>query len=376
MTITKPDPTTPGESKIEPVRTAIMGCGMIARGYHMSLQHYSEIKLVGAADLLPERAAEFGRDWRLPSYASPEELLADSNVELVLNLTTATEHAKVVRRCLEAGKSVYTEKPLSHCRDDAMQLIALASEKGLRLASAPSTFMGEAQQTASKLLREGRLGRVRLVYAEVNHGRVEAWHPAPQQFYECGLLFDMGPYPLTMLASIFGPVNSVEVLERTLLPERCTRDGAKFSIPKPDFVLALLTYASGPLVRLTICGYADSLKKQGEMVEFHGDEASLSLSHSGRFDAEIELAPFNQGYQRVELLQKPENLHPITGMDYARGPIDLAVAMREGRPHRASAEMAGHIIDVMESIEEASRRHSIVEVKSVFSPPEPMSWAC
>jgi predicted dehydrogenase len=372
---TKPPAGPVGQAKVEPIRAAIIGCGMIARGYYLSLQHYPEVELVGAADLLPYKATEFAEERDLRPYTSPEELLADDSIELVIDLTASTAHADTVRKCLEAGKNVYSEKPLAQCHDDAAQLIVLAREKGLRLASAPSTFIGEAQQTAAKLLREGRLGKVRLIYAELNHGRVESWHPAPQPFYECGLLFDVGPYPLTMLASIFGPIRHVEALERMLLPERRTLDGTTFGIPKPDFVLALLEFESGPVARLTVCGYADSFKKQGEMVEFHGDEASLYVSNSGRFDAAIGLAPFNQAYQPIELLREPENLFPITGMDYARGVVELAAAMREGRPHRASAEMAAHIIDVMACIEEAARRGSPVEVRSVFSLPEPMPWA-
>ena len=375
MTATTPATNAIGGAKVEPVRAAIIGCGMIARGYYLSLQHYPEVNLVGAADLLPEKAVEFAEKRDLRPYTSPDDLLADDSLELVIDLTVATAHTKVVGRCLEAGKNVYTEKPLAQCYEDAAQLVALAREKGLRLASAPATFMGEAQQTTAKLLREGRLGKVRLVYAEINHGRVESWHPTPQPFYECGLLFDMGPYPLVMLAGSFGPVKRVEVLDRVVLPERCTLDGMTFSIPKPDFVLALLEFESGLLARLTICGYADWFKKQGQSVEFHGDEASLYVSHSGRFEAGVEFAPFNHGYQPVELLREPENLNPITGMDCARGVVDLAVAMREGRPHRASAEMAAHIIDVMASIEEAAHRGAAVEVKSVFSPPEPMPWA-
>jgi predicted dehydrogenase len=361
--------------KRKPVRAGIIGCGMIAHAYHASLQHYSEIELVGVADLLPDKAAQFGEELALPSYASPEGLLSDDSIELVFNLTTTTAHSEVLRKCLAAGKSVYTEKPLSLLRDDAQEIIALAKQNGLRLASAPATFMGEAQQTTAKLIRQGRLGQVRLVYAEVNHGRVESWHPAPQQFYECGLLFDMGPYPLTLLASMFGPVSRVEAAEQTLLPERHARSGSSFSIPKPDFVVALLVYASGPVARLTVCGYVDRLKKQGQVVEFHGDEGSISLSHSGRFDATVEIAPFNQIYQPVDLLRQPENLFPITGMDYARGPIDMALAMREGWQHRASAEMAAHVIDVMASIEEAGRQGTPVEVKSTFTPPEPLPWA-
>ena len=373
--VTKPDTGPISQAKVEPIRAAIIGCGMIARGYYLSLQHYPEVELVGAADLLPDKATEFAEKRNLRPFRSPEELLADDSIDLVIDLTPATAHAETVRKCLAAGKNVYSEKPLALCHADAAQLIALAREKGLRLASAPSTFMGEAQQTSAKLLREGRLGKVRLIYAEINHGRVESWHRAPQPFYECGLLFDVGPYPLVMLASIFGSVRRVEALQRTLLPERRTLEGTIFSIPKADFVLALLEFESGLLARLTVCAYADPFKKQGEMVEFHGDEASLYVSNAGRFDAAIELAPFNQAYQPIELVREPENLLPITGVDYARGVVDLAVAMREGRPHRASAEMAAHIVDVMACIEEAARCGSPVEVRSVFSLPEPMPWA-
>jgi predicted dehydrogenase len=360
---------------VKPVRAGLIGCGVIASRYVPSLAPYSDIELAGVADCLGEKASAFAEKHGLRAYPSVDALLADKSVELTIDLTPATTHAEVVGRCLDAGKHVFTEKPLALEYGRARELVERATAKGLRLGSAPGTFMGEAQQTAARQIREGRLGRVRLVYAEINHGRVESWHPRPKPFYECGLLFDMGPYPLVLLCSIFGPARRVAVMSRVLLPERRTRDGEVFSIERPDFLVALIDFEAGPLARLTICGYADWWKKEGEIVEFHGDDASLFVAHSGRADAEVEFAEFNHLYEAVELARQPVNIDPLTRMEYSRPLIDMARAMREGRPHRASGEMAAHIVEIMDATYRAIDSGVPVDITSTFSPPAPMEWA-
>ncbi|MBC7870017.1 MAG: Gfo/Idh/MocA family oxidoreductase, partial [Chitinophagaceae bacterium] len=154
---------------------AIIGCGNIAKGYGTTLKPHEHIALVGAADLDPQRAVEFTKEFGGTAYESVEALLADPTVDLIINLTIHHAHAEIITQCLNAGKHVFSEKPLALTYHEANTLVKLAESKGLRLGCAPITFLGEAQQSAWKAIREGQFGTVRVAYAEVNWARIEKW---------------------------------------------------------------------------------------------------------------------------------------------------------------------------------------------------------
>lgn len=359
-----------GESAPARVRVGIVGCGMIAGPYVRTLRPYAQVELAGVASRTPGKCSAFAEEHGLRAYESVAALLADESIDLILDLSGQDAHAQVVASCLDAGKHVYCEKPLALDYAQAERLVARARSAGLRLGAAPSTFMGEAQQTAAKIVREGRLGTVRIVYAEINHGRAEVWHPNPLAFYACGPLFDMGPYALVLLTSIFGPVARVQAWERLLLPDRRTKDGTAFRLEKPDFVVALVEFREGPLARLTVNYYVDWWKKEGELMEFHGDRGSLCLSHMSVFGAGLEYADYGKPYEAVTLVREP-----FQGIEWGRGVVDMVDAMREGRPHRATGEQAAHVVEIMCAIDESAASRQPVEVRSAFPLPEPMEWA-
>ena len=353
-----------------PVRIGVIGCGVIAGPYVRSLRPYPQLELAGVASRTRMRCAAFADEHGLRAYESVAELLADDGVDLVLDLSAQDAHAQVVASCLDAGKHVYCEKPLALDYAQAAGLVARARSGGLRLGSAPSTFLGEAQQTAARVIREGRLGKVRVVYAEINHGRIESWHPSPAPFYACGPLFDMGPYPLTLLTGMFGPVARVQAWQRFLLRERVAKDGTTFRLQKPDFTVALVEFRDGPLARLTVNYYADWWKKEGEIVEFHGDRGSLCLSHVSAFNAGLEYADYGKPYEAVALLREP-----FQGIEWGRGVVDMVDALLEDRPHRATGEQAAHVIEVICAIDESAATGRAIEMTSTFTPPAPMEWA-
>ena len=261
---------------------AILGCGNIAEAYAQNLSTYSPIDLIGMADLEPQRAEALAAKFGCRAYPSLEAMLADDAVDLVVNLTIHHAHQETTTRCLEAGKHVHSEKPLALTYEGAQALVELARQKGLRLGCSPYTYMGEAQQTAWKLIREGRLGPIRVVYAEVNWGRIEAWHPAPGPFYQVGALFDVGVYPLTLLTTIFGPARKVWAYGTVLHPDRVTQEGVPFHIETPDFVVALVELENGPLIRLTTDFYVSRRSSKQDGVEFHGDQSVRRESHIGQ----------------------------------------------------------------------------------------------
>ncbi|MDQ4076766.1 MAG: Gfo/Idh/MocA family oxidoreductase [Chloroflexota bacterium] len=351
------------------VRVAIVGCGNIAGPYAKDLQRYPHVELVGVTDLELPRAATLADEHGCRAYPSVEALLADEAVDLVVNLTIHHAHYAVTTQFLEAGKHVYSEKPLAMRYDEARELVELARQKGVRLGCSPFTWMGEAQQTAWKQIREGRLGTVRLAYAEVNWGRIESWHPAPGPFYQVGALWDVGVYPLTLLTTIFGPARRVWSYGKVLYPDRVTKQGTPFHVETPDFVVTVLELESGVVVRLTTNFYVTTRSKQTG-VEFHGDLGSLYLSSWQNFDAAVEFAEFNKPYEPIPLLEEaPE------GTPWGRGAAEMAAAMLEGRPHRATGEQAAHVVEILSAAAESMRTSDPVPVSSSFTRPAPMEWA-
>ncbi len=348
----------------------IVGCGNIAGPYAKDLSTYPHVHLSGAIDIDPPRADKFAREFNCRAYPTLEALLDDPAIDLVANLTIFNAHQSVTTQCLQAGKHVYSEKPLALTYADTQQLIALAAERNLRLGCAPFTFMGEAQQTAWKWIREGRLGRVRLAYGEVNQGRIETWHPEPVPFYGVGVLFDVGIYPLSLLTTIFGPVRQVWGYGKIVCGERETRSGVPFRIERPDFAMLMLEMAGGQLARVTANYYAGNLTKQGVSLEFHGDRGSLYLGSWYSADAAVEFEEYNQPYHAVPLARQPDS-----PFHWGRGVAEMAEAMLAGKPHRASAEQAAHLVETICGAVESMRIGKPVPVCSEFQPPAPMDWA-
>lgn len=353
-----------------PMKIAIAGCGNIATRYASDLKTYPEITLAGVFDVDHARAAAFGAEHGAAAYASYDDLLADPDIGLVVNLTSFQAHYAITAAALNAGKHVYSEKPLALTYADACALRDLATSKGLRLGCSPFTLMGEALQTMWREVRAGRLGNVRVVYAEVNHGRIETWHPAPEAFYEVGPLFDVGVYPLVVVTAVFGAARRVLAYGTTLLPERQTKDGRPFAVGKPDFVVALLELASGVVVRLTTNFYVEGSTRQGEGLELHGDAGSLHLPSWFSADGEVFYAPFKGEYAAVPLVRPAES-----EAHWGKGAHDMVLALREGRPHRCSAEQATHLTEILEAVSQSIASGQPVMLESTFAPPQPMGWA-
>lgn len=347
----------------------IIGCGNIAGPYARDLARYDTIELHGVADLDASRAEQLAAEVGCKAYASPEALLADAAIDLVVNLTIHHAHTAVTTQCLEAGKHVHSEKPLSLTYQEAKGLVDLAEAKGLRLGCSPFTYMGEAQQTAWKTINEGRLGPVRVAYAEVNWGRIESWHPNPGPFYDVGALWDVGVYPLTMLTTIFGPARKVMAYGRVLHPDRTTKEGVDFHIDTPDFVTAAIELANGTLVRLTTNFYVGHHSKQSG-IEFHGDLGSVHISSWQNFDATVEFAEFGGQYEPVPYVKTPHK-----GTEWGRGALDMAQAIQENRPHRATGKQAAHIVEILEATSTSLQSGQAVEVTGEFDQPALMDWA-
>jgi len=357
---------------VDPLGIGIVGTGNIAEGYARDmLTHHQEIHLVAATDLDPVRLRAFGQTFGCTAHATLDALLGDPAVDIVVNLTVHHAHYEVTRRALEADRHVYSEKPLALRSREAHELADLAATRGLRLGCSPSTILGEAQQTVAAWIRDDRLGPVRAIYADVSWGRIETWHPAPAPFFAVGVMVDVGVYPLTLATAMIGPARSVRAWGWELVPDRATRDGTTFRIGSPDFILAAVELEGGTVLRLTASFYVGKPAKEHGAMEFHGDLGSLALGSFEEFNATIEAGPYGGSYAPVPYVRPP-----FEGTAWARGLADMASAIEEGRPHRASAEQAAHVVDILEAAAGSMAADGrAVTVDSTFTPPAPMPWA-
>ena len=342
-----------------PVRTAVLGCGNISEKYLEQLKSYVPIDLVGFYDLIRTKSQDCAHKYGGRNYVSIEELANDPSVELVINLTVPEAHFETTSLLLRAGKHVFTEKPFATTAALALELVELAKAQKLHLKSAPITFLGDAQQVALAALKTGKLGNVRLAYAEINHGSIETWHPHPEAFYKTGVAWDVGIYPLTLATKAFGPVASVVAAAYLLKPQRVKLDGQSFTITDPDCLFAVVEFASGPVLRLSANYYSES-QRQGSSMEFHGDLGQAFLGSSYLYSAKVDLR-LSGG--TVEDLT-PEGAFP--GVEFARGVKEMASLVRLGESNLPAIEHAYHVIEVLEAIDTSVKEQRAVKVVSRF----------
>ncbi|MFI5835797.1 Gfo/Idh/MocA family protein [Micromonospora sp. NPDC051300] len=357
-----------GGPVIDTLGVAVVGCGTIARSYARLLPG-PELEIRGFTDIDPERAAAMAATFGGRAYRDLDAVLGDDSVDVVVNLTSPSAHYEVIRRCIEAGVHVHTEKPLALDGGSAHELVRLAEESGVRLSCAPANTLGEAAQTMMRIVRGGGLGTVRLVYAEANWGRLETWHPAPAEFYAVGPLADVGVYPLTLATAMFGPARRVYGYGTVLHEHRSGSTGEPFTVRSPDFLVCLIELADGPLLRLTCNFYVPNHSRQ-RGVEVHGDDGSLYLDDFQAFDATVTTAPFAGTPAEEPLVREP-----FQGIDWSRGVRQLARSIAAGRPHPTAAAQAAHVVDIIDAARTSIHTGQPVEVTSTFPPPESMPWA-
>ena len=356
-----------------PLKVAVVGCGNIAGPYGEAMQAHPEIKILGATDLDTARAAVWAAKNGGRAYPSLDAVLADREVEAVINLTIQQAHVEVVTRALEAGKHVHSEKPLAPTLAEAARLVDLAAARGLRLSGAPVTWLGEAQQTAWKLVRDGAIGTPRVAYATVDWARIESWHPNPAPFYAVGPVFDVGVYPLTLLTAWFGPVKRVVAGGGIVLPDRRTKDGRPFTLTTEDWTVSVLDFVGGLRARLTANFYVGDPAENRAGLEVHGDDASVALGWFSGASA-VRLGRVGEKYRRVLPVRPPAGSGDWF-CDWGAGVLELWRGLRTGKPHPTGGAHAAHVVDVMQSVHRSIREGRAIELTSTFPPPEPLAWA-
>ena len=374
------------------MKIAFAGCGFVADYYVATLEGHPELELIGVTDRNPATVARFTAFHNVRGYGSLDELLADQRVELVVNLTNPRSHFEVSKACLEAGKHVYSEKPLAMELSQATALVELAEARGLRLSSAPCSLLGETAQALWKALRERQVGTVRLVYAEIDDGMVfrmpyRRWlsasgapWPAKDEF-EVGCTFEHAGYYLTWFPAFFGPARTVTAFSSCLVPDK----GTDFPLEHdaPDFSVACITFESGVVARVTcsIVGAHD------HTLRIFGDEGILSTKDCWYYRSPVYIQrPIT--IRRKTFMLPFKKRYPLSGqgpgrfryrgaqqMDFCRGVAELAASIRDSRPNLLSEQYCLHVNELVIAIDHARATGAPYTVTSTFSPIDPMTLA-
>jgi predicted dehydrogenase len=350
----------------------IVGCGNISPLYLKTIRQFDHLRVSALSDIQPEvaqaRAAEFGID-RVLSFT---ELLADPEVDIVLNLTVPQAHATVAKAALMAGKHVYNEKPLATSVADAGELVALAKRQKLRLGCAPSTFLGATVQTARAAIDAGLIGEPVAASAMMLSRGMEHWHPNPAFFYQpgAGPMFDIGPYYLTALVNLLGAVSSVSAAARISFAERvitsAPRAGETFAVTTPTHIAGQMVHACGPIS--TVVTSFDVWHSEAPKFEIYGAEGTLSLAAPNVFGGTVRVRKA-KGSDWCSL----PLVHRYTDMEtgWGLGLADMALAIEKGRAHRASAEQALHVLEVMQAFLDSAEGGRRIAITSAYTPPAP-----
>jgi predicted dehydrogenase len=334
------------------VGIGIIGCGNISAAYLKAASFFPILDVRAVADLNADaaaaRAAEFG-----VTSKRVQELLADPAIEIVVNLTVPKAHVEVGLRAIAAGKSVHSEKPLGISTSEARLLVEAALARGVRLGSAPDTFLGGAHQTARKLIDEGAIGTPLAGTAFFMCPGHERWHPNPGFYYLVGggPMLDMGPYYITDLVNLLGPVARVAGMGSRIRSERLVASqplaGTYVPVEVATHVAGTLEFVSGAIV--TVVMSFDVARHRHRPIELYGTTGAISVPDPNWFGGEIELATAADDWHAVptEHIYADGNYRII-------GVADMATAIRSGRPHRANGDIAFHVLEVMEAFQRSA----------------------
>lgn len=331
-----------------PLTIGIIGTGNISDAYLRAAPRFPILHILACADANPDVAAAKAAAWNV-ERASVDALLADPRIDIVLNLTTPQHHVAVGLAALAAGKHVYAEKPLAVTLADALCLRDAARKSGLRVGSAPDTFLGGSHQTARHAIDAGAIGRVVAGSAHMMVPGHELWHPNPDFYYQPGggPMLDMGPYYLTCLINLLGPVRAVSGMKSMPRESRTIgsgpRAGQSFGVSVPTHISGLLDFDSGAQINITTS--FDVWKHGHNHIELYGSEGSMIISDPNQFEGAIQVSA--QGGDWADLPQ----IHAYgTGNHRILGLADMAYAIKKDRPHRAGIDLALHVLEVMEAI--------------------------
>jgi predicted dehydrogenase len=351
----------------------IVGCGAISGIYLKNCTgRFQVVNVAACADIIPERAQEKAKEYGVAKACSVDELLADPDVHIVLNLTIPKVHAEVCVKALEAGKHAYVEKPLAVSRADGTRVLDTAKAKGLRVGGAPDTFLGGGIQTCRKLIEDGWVGRPVGATAFMLGAGHESWHPDPEFYYKAGggPMFDMGPYYLTALVFLLGPINRIAGLTRTTFSERLITSEPKYgttiAVDVPTHVAGLMDFHSGA-VGTIITSFDIRGGHNLPRIEVYGTEGTLMVPDPNTFGGPVMMRRAGQ----KEWKEVPLS-HGYADNSRGIGVADMAYGILSGRPHRANGELTYHVLEAMHAFHDASDSGQYYSMQSTCEQPAPL----
>lgn len=357
---------------MEPVTVGVLGCGTISDAYLGTGDRFDVYDIIACADIDLERARSKAEKYGI-SATDTDGLLADEAIELIINLTPPAVHADTCTQVLESGKHVYVEKPLATDFSSAETILATAAEAGLLVGSAPDTVLGAGLQTCRSVIDEGRIGDPVGATAVWVSGGHEAWHPNPTFYYGegGGPLFDMGPYYVTALVSLLGPARRVTgsvsrtFSERTITSE--PRRGETIDVEVPTHECGIIDFENGSTATLlTSFDTPAGSTLPWPTFELYGTDGTLRLPDPNLFDGPVQL----QRADTDELVAIPLTHEYTAGRGV--GVADLAYAIRSDWSHRTSANLASHVLEILDGIREASAAGEHVELSTHVDCPKPL----
>lgn len=361
----------------------IVGCGNISTAYLTLAPLFRAIEVRAVADIDPtaaqSKARAFGIDAR-----TVDELLASDDISIVVNLTVPSAHYEVTRRILQAGKHAYSEKPLVLTLDEAKDLRDLAERSGLRVGCAPDTFLGGAHQRVRQAIDEGAIGGVIGGTCHImGHGH-EHWHPNPDFYYQIGggPILDMGPYYITNLVQLIGPVRTVTGMSSAPATTRTIgsgpRQGTKIPVETPTTLHATLEFQNGAIV--TLGASWDVWAHRHKEIELYGATGSIYVPDPNFFGGMVTIVDPQQNTTDLDFSDHvfgKSNETDTRGIDRANyrcaGLADMATAIQQGRAHRCNLELAVHVVDVMTSILKAGDTRQWIDMTTTCERPDPLT---
>jgi predicted dehydrogenase len=345
------------------VNVGIIGVGYISPQYIKSCQMFDLTNVVACADVNVERAQKIAEEYNLKAY-SVDDLLADDSIDLVMNLTVPMAHVEINHKIIAAGKHLYTEKPIAITLDDARKILDAAREKGVRVGSAPDTFLYSKHQTVRKLFDEGVIGNPLSAVGFFASRGTENWHPNADFYYQPGggPMLDMGPYWVNVLVNLLGAAKRVTGVTKRAFPERIKKDGTPIPVQVETHYTGVIEFASG--VVATILMSFEVMAHNLPLMEIYGDKGTLRIPDpNGHKPGDIMV--FNGEWRTEPELYRPEWMRGI-------GVVDMAHGIANGRPHRANGELAYHALEVMNAFEESSRTGKHIDIQSTVERPAPV----
>jgi len=360
------------------LNVGVIGCGNISTAYFSLAPLFRGIRMVACADIDMKAAKAKAEQFKLRAL-TVDQLLADKEVDIVVNLTIPAVHYEISKRILEAGKHVYSEKPFVLSVKEGLDLKKIATKKGLRIGSAPDTFLGGAHQLARSLVDSGKLGRITSGTAYVMGHGMEHWHPNPDFFFKpgAGPVLDIGPYYVHNLVQLIGPVKRVAALANTPATERTItskpRYGEKVKVETPTTLHSLLHFENGAVVTMNTSW--DVWKHGHAPMELYGEEGSLFVPDPNFFGGAVS---YTRRDKPVKALPKWDHPFAVPNQKHAAGMLanyrtaglsDMAIGILEGRPHRCSLELSLHAVEVMTGILKSGETGKFVEMTTTCERP-------